>query len=466
MTTTTAKPKTIHACSACGAAFAKWQGRCSECGEWGTVEEELRRAAPDPVRPSPGGANGPVPMTEVEVRSCPRSPTGIAELDRVLGGGIVAGSAVLVAGDPGIGKSTLLLQASGGVAAAGGSVLYVSGEESPAQVRLRAERLGIADPAIRLGGETDLETILGHARALAPDLLVVDSIQTVHRAGVSSAPGSVTQVRECASALTLFAKATGIPVILIGHVTKSGEVAGPRVLAHVVDVVLSFEGDRYHAYRVLRGVKNRFGATEEVGIFEMRAGGLVEIGSPSGLLLGAGATPEPGSAVVPVVEGTRVLLLETQALVGDGPATPPRRRVAGVDPNRLDLLLAVLEKKTGLRLSARDVYVNVVGGVRIADPGSDLGLALAVASSAADRALPKDLVAFGEIGLMGEVRPVSRARARLAEAAKLGFTRALVPPGTDAPSGIRAIEVSRVGEAFRHAGVGVAHSSSEERIRR
>jgi DNA repair protein RadA/Sms len=334
------------------------------------------------------------------------------------------------------------------MAAAGHTVLYASGEESPSQTRLRATRLGIETPAIHLLAETGLEPLLEAARALRPALLVVDSIQTVHRAEVASAPGSVAQVRECAGELTLFAKATGIPVVLIGHVTKSGDIAGPQVLSHVVDSVLSFEGDRYHTYRVLRAVKNRFGATEEVGLFEMCAAGLTEVDDPAGLMLGRSGPDEPGSVVVPAVEGTRVLLVEIQALATDSSCTPTRRRATGMDSRRLDLLLAVLAKKCGLSLGGQDVFLNAVGGVRVDEPGADLAACLAVASSYVDRPFPRATVAFGEIGLKGEVRPVSRGRARLKEAARLGFGRALVPPGTDAPPGIMAVPVASVREAL------------------
>ncbi|MEN8152171.1 MAG: DNA repair protein RadA, partial [Planctomycetota bacterium] len=327
MTTTKTKDRTMFFCRECGSEQAKWHGRCPDCQEWGSLAE-----APTQVRthsgtggivPRPGEPGTPIPLREVDPSESARRSTGIAELDRVLGGGIVAGSAVLVAGDPGIGKSTLLLQAAGGVAAnlaeGGGTVLYVSGEESPGQIRLSADRLGVVDAeGVLLLGETDLGTILGHAEQVRPDLLIVDSIQTVYRAEVTSSAGSVTQVRESAAALTAFAKATGIPVVLIGHVTKSGEIAGPRVLAHVVDAVLSFEGDRYHACRVLRGVKNRFGTTDEIGLFEMRESGLAEVRSPAGLLLGSGA-PGAGSVVAPAVEGTRVLLVEIQALCSPAP---------------------------------------------------------------------------------------------------------------------------------------------------
>ena len=394
----------------------------------------------------------PIPLPEVEALTVERLSTGLPEFDRVLGGGIVPGSAVLVGGDPGIGKSTLLLQASGGLARRGKTALYVSGEESPAQTKLRAARLGLESAGSLVLAETEASAIVAHARDLSPDLLVVDSIQTVHRRGIASGGGSIAQVRECASELTLFAKETGVPVFLIGHVTKSGEIAGPRVLMHVVDSVLSFEGDRYHSYRVLRAEKNRFGATEEVGIFEMRQDGLAEVGSPAGLLLG-GASPEgPGSVVVPAVEGTRVLLVEIQALSTHAAGGHGRRRVNGLDPGRIDLMLAVLQRKGGLDLAGQDVFVNAVGGVTLGEPGTDLALALAIASGHLDRPFPADTVAFGEVGLKGEVRPVARGRARLTEAQKLGFEVALVPPGTDVPKGIRAVEVARVTQALEVLG--------------
>jgi len=408
--------------------------------------------SPTTGRASGGNGAVPVPLRDVDPRSSARRPTGIAELDRVLGGGIVVGSTVLVAGDPGIGKSTLLLQASARVAEDGGTVLYVSGEESPGQVRLRADRLGLGQDGILVLGETNLDAILEHARAVRPDLLIVDSIQAVFRADISSSAGSVTQVRESAAALTAFAKTSGTPVVLIGHVTKNGDIAGPRVLAHVVDAVISFEGDRYHACRVLRAVKNRFGTTDEIGLFEMRERGLAEVLSPAGLLLGNGA-PGPGSVVVPAVEGTRVLLVEIQALCSRSPAhLPSRRRATGIDGGRLDLLLAVLSKKAALPFEGEDVFVNVVGGVKVLEPATDLAVALALASGLTGRSFPSDTVAFGEVGLKGEIRPATRDRARLAEAAKLGFRKALVPPGTDVPEGIRGKEVKDLPDALGYLG--------------
>jgi len=459
MTTTKKMERTLFFCQECGSEQAKWHGRCPDCQEWGTLVEAPREAATAKSSGRPGSGAAPILLSEVDPGECARRSTGIAELDRVLGGGIVAGSAVLVAGDPGIGKSTLLLQAAGGVASGGngtggGTVLYVSGEESPGQIRLRADRLGTDRLGVEAGqvlllGETDLGAILGHAEKIRPDLLIVDSIQTVYRAEVTSSAGSVTQVRESAAALTAFAKSTGIPVVLIGHVTKSGEIAGPRVLTHVVDAVLSFEGDRYHACRVLRAVKNRFGTTDEIGLFEMREAGLAEVKSPAGLLLGAGA-PGPGSVVVPAVEGTRVLLVEIQALCSPAPdGIPPRRRATGVDPGRVDLLLAVLAKRAGVGFARDDVFVNVVGGVKVLEPATDLAVALALVSGQTGLALPEGTVAFGEIGLKGEVRPATRDRARLAEAVKLGFDRALVPPGTNVPDGIRGEEVNDLRSALR-----------------
>jgi DNA repair protein RadA/Sms len=445
------KERVIYRCRECGAEHHRWQGRCDDCGEWSSLEEEASAAtgARSLARPQAAERTGAIPLNEVVSPRRPRLVTGLGEFDRVLGGGLVAGSAVLVAGDPGIGKSTLLLQASGGLAAAGHTVLYASGEESPSQTRLRAARLGIDSPHILLLAETELEPLLQAARERQPDLLVVDSIQTLHRNGVPSAPGSVTQVRECAGELTIFAKETGIPVVLIGHVTKTGDIAGPRLLSHVVDAVLSFEGDRYHTYRVIRAVKNRFGATEEIGLFEMQQEGLEEVANPAGLLPGQDEPAEPGSVVVPAVEGTRVLLVEIQALASRAlEGAPPRRRATGLPGGRLDLLLAVLAKKGGGKVGGQDIFVNAVGGVRVSEPGADLAVLLAVASSVRDKPFPRATVAFGEVGLRGEIRPVSRGRARLAEAARLGFGRALVPPGTDAPPGIAAVEVRTVREAL------------------
>jgi len=392
--------------------------------EWNTLVEE-------PVTPHRGaalatGSARPEPVTAVAAHPEPRLPTGIGELDRVLGGGVVPGSVVLVGGDPGIGKSTLMLQV-GHRLCPRGPVLYVSGEEAPHQVRMRAERLGAADERLLLLAETHLEDILARADEARPRALVVDSIQTTYTSRIESAPGSVGQIREVAARLITFAKARGIPTFLVGHVTKEGAIAGPRVLEHMVDTVLYFEGDRGHAYRVVRAVKNRFGPTNEIGVFEMKAEGLAEVRNPSALFLAERPEGATGSVVVAAVTGTRPILVEIQALVSPASYGTARRTAIGVESGRLGLLLAVLDKRAGICLAAEDVFVNVVGGIRLEEPGVDLGLALALASSHREAAVDPATLALGEVGLAGEVRAVQQAEARVAEAAKMGFTRFLVP---------------------------------------
>ncbi|MCU0727987.1 MAG: DNA repair protein RadA [Planctomycetes bacterium] len=438
------KDRTIFCCTACGAEFARWRGRCDQCGEWSTVEESPGRRAP-----APAAGPGPVPLPEVCVGDCLRFTTGLSELDRVLGGGLVAGSVVLVAGDPGVGKSTLLLCAAAGLARSGRPVLYVTGEESPAQTRLRAERLGIEDARIHLLPETEVEAILAHAGSLRPVAVIVDSVQTLRR-GASGA-GSPSQVRDGAAELTVFAKRTGTAMLLVGHVTKTGDVAGPMTLAHLVDAVLSLEGDRYQSLRALRALKNRFGSAEEVGLFEMCGDGLCDAaeGLPPPPRDGA---REPGSVLVPVAEGSRILLLEAQALTVAG-CSEPRRRSTGLDPRRIEMLAAVLAQKAGLDLRGQDIWASLAGGLRVDEPGTDLAVALAVASSLRNRPVPPDLAAFGEVGLLGEVRSGARGRARLAEAARFGVTRVLVPPGTEAPEGVGARPVRNLAEALAAAGL-------------
>jgi DNA repair protein RadA/Sms len=438
------KDRTIFRCTACGAEFARWRGRCDQCGEWSTVEESPGRRAP-----AAAAGPGPVPLPEVCVGDCLRFPTGLSEFDRVLGGGLVAGSVVLVAGDPGVGKSTLLLCAAAGLARSGRPVLYVTGEESPAQTRLRAERLGIEDARIHLLPETEVEAILAHAGSLRPVAVIVDSVQTLRRG--DSGAGSPSQVRDGAAELTVFAKRTGTAMLLVGHVTKTGDVAGPMTLAHLVDAVLSLEGDRYQSLRALRALKNRFGSAEEVGLFEMRGDGLRDAseGLPPPPRDGA---REPGSVLVPVAEGSRILLLEAQALTVGG-CSEPRRRSTGLDPRRIEMLAAVLAQKTGLDLRGQDIWASLAGGLRVEEPGTDLAVALAVASSLRNRPVPPDLAAFGEVGLLGEVRAVARGRARLAEAARFGVTRVLVPPGTEAPEGVGARPVRNLAEALAAAGL-------------
>jgi DNA repair protein RadA/Sms len=411
-----------YVCQSCGYRAPRWLGRCPSCEAWNSMVEE----AEVPRKPAPRAAN-PVPLPEVSPLPEQRWPTGLAELDRVLGGGFVPGSLVLVGGDPGIGKSTLALQAAHRLAEAGRTVLYVAGEESPQQTRMRAERVGALSRGVWVVSETDLDAVLGTARKLRPALLVVDSIQTVYRPDVPSAPGSVGQVRECAAALLQLAKSEGVAVLLVGHVTKEGMLAGPRVLEHLVDTVLYFEGERHQAYRILRAVKNRFGSTNEIGVFEMRGSGLVEVPNPSAAFLSDRPPGASGAAVVCTLEGSRPLLVEVQALVNPSAFGTPRRATSGVDYNRLLLLLAVLEKHAGLGFSQADVYANAAGGVRVDEPAADLGIALAVASSYRSTALDPKTVFCGELGLAGEVRPVPQLGRRLGEASKLGFVRAFVP---------------------------------------
>ncbi|MFH0810997.1 MAG: DNA repair protein RadA [Pseudomonadota bacterium] len=416
---------TVFICQHCGFRSPKWLGRCPECNSWDSLAEEACR----PRGGSPSGAaeNCPaVPLSAIALGGEARLPTGSTELDRVLGGGIVAGSVVLVGGDPGIGKSTLILQLFTALAAAGGRVLYVSGEESPAQIKLRARRLGSADSSMLLAAETSLERVAELVSRVDPQALCVDSIQTLFTADIDSAPGTVSQVRECAARLTILAKQRGMPLFLVGHTTKEGAIAGPRLLEHVVDCVLYFEGDRGHAFRILRAVKNRFGSTNEIGVFEMQAAGLVEVTNPSALFLSE-RQGSAGSVVTAALEGTRPLLLEMQALVARCAFGLPRRTAVGIEGGRLLLLLAVLEKKVGLNLSGHDCYLSVAGGVRVAETAVDLGAALALASSLLEKPLGQDTVIFGEVGLGGEVRAVGQAELRLAEAAKLGFTRCLLP---------------------------------------
>jgi DNA repair protein RadA/Sms len=442
-------------CQQCGFVSPK-PGTCPDCkratGELTPLVEE--RAAP--VR-GPRGRSAPAarpaPLTDIVVERGDRVATGIKELDRVLGGGVVRGSLVLIGGDPGIGKSTLLLQAARALADATPPVLYVTAEESTAQVKLRADRLGVATPNLLLWAETDLSLVDDAIDEVKPRALIVDSIQTVFLPGLESAPGSVTQVRECAARLMTIAKGRGLPTFIVGHVTKDGSIAGPRVLEHLVDTVLYFEGDAHQGCRVLRAVKNRFGSTNEIGVFRMGSAGLEEVLNPSGLFLAERPHDAPGSVIVSSLEGTRPVLLELQALVTRASFGTVRRTVLGADYNRVCLLLAVLEKRAGVPVGFQDVFVNVAGGARVSEPAADLGIVLAAASSFMDRPVPADLLVVGEVGLTGEVRAVAALDARLREAATLGFRRALVPAGNTGDAMGLAIEVTRVGaihEALRH----------------
>ena len=449
-----AKVKTVHRCGACGATSPQWAGRCPTCGEWNSLAAEAVESVPR----SAGGAGPPpavaVPITAVDGARAEPVSTHVAELDRVLGGGLVPGSVTLVGGEPGAGKSTLLLSAAAAVARHGLRSLYVSAEEGEHQVRRRAQRLGALEPDLWLLAETVLPNVVAALDAVRPDVVVVDSIQTVVDPEVASAPGSVVQVRECAHRLVQEARRRQVAILLVGHVTKDGTLAGPRVLEHVVDTVLSFEGDRHHALRLLRAVKHRFGPTHELGVFEMTSGGLAGVADPSGMLLADRRCGVPGSVVVPAIEGQRPLLVEVQALVTSSPLGTPRRSAQGVDPGRLSMLLAVLSERARVPFGTSDVYVSAVGGVRLDEPGTDLATCLALASALAGVAVAPTLVACGEVGLGGELRQVGQTPRRLAEAARLGFTHAIVP--ASAPNGVPGIEICRVGslaEAIAFAGV-------------
>jgi len=437
-TSSTSRRKSRYACIECGTATPKWSGRCDGCGEWNTVVEEPVDADPIAIVAPSTPAR---PITEVSSLDAGPVPTGIAEFDRVLGGGLVPGSVTLVGGEPGVGKSTLLLQLLAQPAERGATVLYLSAEESTQQVRRRAERLGALQPRLYLAAETNLAHVLGHIDELSPSIVVVDSIQTVFDPDLTSAPGSVGQVRQCAHRLVTLAKARDIAVVLVGHVTKEGSLAGPRVLEHVVDTVLSFEGDRHHSLRLVRATKHRFGSTQELGLFSMGEGGLEAVADPSEMFLADRRPAIPGSVVVPTIEGHRPLVVEVQALLAKG-GDHPRRSVSGVDAGRLGLLLAVLERRVGLPVSGLDAYAMAVGGARVTEPGADLGLALAITSSVTNQALPADVVACGEVGLGGELRSVGGIERRLAESARLGFRRAVVPRST--PDVAVDIEVLRV----------------------
>ena len=431
-------------CQNCGAAYRRWQGRCDACGEWNTIAEESSAGA-RPHMPGRAPRKGRVFALEPlagATHDAPRLASGIAEFDRVTGGGFVPGSVLLLGGDPGIGKSTLLIQVAASLACGEHRAVYISGEEAVAQVRLRAERLGLAGVPVELAAETSVEDIVATlSERKTPRLVIVDSIQTMWTDTVESAPGTVTQVRASAHSLIRFAKRCGAAVILVGHVTKDGQIAGPRVVEHMVDAVLSFEGEGSHQFRILRAVKNRFGPTDEIGVFEMTGGGLREIANPSELFLSERDLGVPGTAVFAGIEGSRPLLVEIQALVAPTSLGTPRRAVVGWDQSRLAMVLAVLEAHCGVRLSGNDVYLNVAGGLRIQEPAADLAAAAALVSSLANAPLPADAVYFGEISLSGAVRPVTQAAARLKEAHKLGFARAIVPEARTEASGEHALPV-------------------------
>ena len=442
---------TVFFCQSCGYESPKWMGQCPGCREWNTFVEETVEKKSAARAPREKAAAGPVCLSSIDTKEEDRISTGMEELNRVLGGGIVRGSLVLVGGDPGIGKSTLLLQVCQKLAAEKHEVLYISGEESLKQIKLRAARIGSFSDRLRLFCETNLDLISETIRREKPEAVIIDSIQTMYNEDVSSAPGSISQVRESTAVLMQLAKGLGISIFIVGHVTKEGTVAGPRVLEHMVDTVLYFEGDRHASYRILRAVKNRFGSTNEIGVFEMRETGLAEVENPSEFMLNGRPEAASGSVVACSMEGTRPVLLEIQALVCRSALAMPRRTAAGMESNRVSLLLAVLEKRLNLHLSNSDVYVNIAGGIRISEPAVDLGVALAVVSSCRDRAIDDKVLAFGEVGLSGEVRAVSQAAQRVQEAKKLGFTTVILPEvcreQIGEMEGIRLVGVRTVADA-------------------
>lgn len=449
------KPKTIFTCSFCGYQAPKWIGRCPECDQWNTFYEELQKE-PDKKsswRPDTGSAQ-PVSLRSITATTETRIETGIGEFDRVLGGGLVRGAAVLIGGDPGIGKSTLVLQALAQCAECGIPVMYVSGEESLRQICMRAQRLNAVPEQLLALSETDLSLILEELKKSRPSLVVIDSIQTMYTADLESAPGSVSQIRECALRLITHAKSADITLLLIGHVTKEGAIAGPRVLEHMVDTVLYFEGDRGHPYRILRAVKNRFGPTDEIGVFEMATAGLVEVANPSEFFIAERPEQVAGSAVVPSIEGTRPILVEVQALTAPSPLAVPRRTSIGLDQNRTSVLVAVLEKKIGMPLYNQDVFLSVAGGIRLNDPGVDLGIIAAIVSSKLDRPLPPHTAVCGEVGLTGEIRAIGQINQRIREAERLGFLQCIIPESNlkNAPDTgtIQIIGTGTVSEAIGH----------------
>jgi DNA repair protein RadA/Sms len=440
-----AKAAEQFVCQNCGTFYRKWQGKCDGCGEWNTIVQEV--AAEAVPRGLSIGKGNVIELTGLtgETESAPRMITGIAEFDRACGGGLVPGSALLVGGDPGIGKSTILLQAAALLAKRNVACVYISGEEAAAQIRSRAARLGLADSPLELGAETSLRNIMTTLEQRRPQLVVIDSIQTLFADNVESAPGSVSQVRACAQELIRFAKRRGCAVILVGHVTKDGQIAGPRVLEHMVDTVLYFEGERGHQFRILRAVKNRYGGTDEIGVFEMTDKGLSEVPNPSALFLTNRREPVSGAAVFAGIEGTRPVLVEIQALVAPSPLATPRRAVVGWDTGRLAMVMAVLDARCGLGFGGHDVYLNVAGGLRVSEPAADLAVAAALVSSLTDIAVPAETVIFGEISLAGEVRPVAQSDARLKEAEKLGFARAWLPQSSKtAKSSLRLTELEKL----------------------
>ncbi|MBK4142586.1 DNA repair protein RadA [Corynebacterium macginleyi] len=443
------KSRPIHTCSACGYVSPKWLGRCPDCGSWGTMEEKVAGASASGGHASLVPTSPVQPITHVGAQTAKTVRTGIGELDRVLGSGIVPGSVVLMAGEPGVGKSTLLLEVASRWAQLDRTVLYATAEESAGQVRARADRTGALHESLYLAAESNLDAVFGHVDAIKPGLIIVDSVQTMQAAGVEGVPGGVAQSRAVTAALTSLAKSTGIPVLLVGHVTKDGNVAGPRVLEHLVDAVLNFEGDRQSSLRMLRGMKNRFGPTDEVGCFEQTAGGIREVADPSGLFLSHRGTTPDGSAVTVAMDGVRPILAEVQALTVDPVAKNPRRVVTGLDANRVPMVLAVLQARAGQRTNDKDAYVATVGGMRIGETATDLAVALATWSSLHEQPLPAKTVVIGEVGLAGELRRVPNIERRLQEAARLGYKRAIVPRGDiNSVAGMQVSQVATLGEAL------------------
>ena len=446
-----AKAKTVYSCTECGGQSPKWQGQCPHCNAWNTLVETVATPPGTRFQTVAGKSTSVRSLGTIDARKSPRFPTGLEEFDRVLGGGLVPGGVILLGGDPGIGKSTLLLQAMAAIGAAK-KALYVTGEESVEQVALRAQRLGLVNATVELLAEVQLQAIVGAIRTLQPGVVVIDSIQTVYTEALESAPGSVAQVRECAAQLTRLAKQNAVTIILVGHVTKEGAIAGPRVLEHIVDTVLYFEGDTHSSFRLVRAIKNRFGAANELGVFAMTERGLKGVANPSALFLSHHADPVAGSCVLATIEGSRPLLVEVQALVDPVQGGLARRLAVGLDPQRLALLLAVLHRHGGVETGLFDVFVNAVGGVRIGEPAADLAVLMAIYSSFKNKPLSDKSIVFGEVGLAGEIRPVQRGQERLREAAKLGFTRALIPAANkprQAIEGIAIVAVDRIDQALQ-----------------
>ena len=445
------RPRSQYRCSECHHVTAKWVGRCPECGTWGTVDEAAVLTSLDGTHRSNAPASAAVPISAIDPDQTRHLPTGVSELDRVLGGGIVPGSVILLAGDPGVGKSTLLLEVVHRWASTGRRALYVSGEESTGQIRMRAERTGCTHDEVYLAAESDVHTVLGHLDQVRPSLVIVDSLQTLSTTDADGVAGGVTQVRAVTTALTGYAKSgPGVAIVLVGHVTKDGAIAGPRSLEHLVDVVLHFEGDRNSALRMVRGIKNRFGAADEVGCFVLHDNGIECVADPSGLFLDQRPEPVPGTAVTVTLDGKRPLIGEIQALIGTQEVPSPRRAVSGIDQSRAAMTAAVLDSRAGIRVGKHDVYLSTVGGMRLTDPSSDLAVALAMASAYADLCMPTSTVVIGEVGLAGDLRRVTGMERRLAEAARLGFTSAIVPPGTKTvPKGLRTLEVATIGQALK-----------------